>query len=747
MASQKSTNAKTRIQTLREELTRADRAYYLDATPFLSDREYDERLAELRALEIAHPELDDPDSPTKRLADGLTEGFPTVAHAVPMRSIDNTYNADEVRAWAKSMFEELDPDLKKLRADLEKVQAKGSGTESSPSLFGDAPTSGTKSTKAAREQAVRDKIRSLQERAAERGYPGAYVCDPKIDGVALTLRYESGRLVRAVTRGDGAKGDDVTPNVRTIRAVPLALGKGAPELLEVRGEAYIPNAEFARINAEREAAGEEPFMNPRNACAGTLKNLDPSITAARKLGFVAHGRGAVDPPSFATTYSQFLEKVRALGLPTSDAKRCGTIEEVLAAIEAFRGTMHALPFMADGMVVRLDAVAHQEALGITSKFVRWAIAYKYPAERKTTMLINVEPQVGKTGKITPRATLEPVLLAGTVVQHASLHNFGLVAAKDLRIGDTVIVEKAGEIIPQVIGVAPETARGKKTITAPDACPACAGPVEIERDETEAETARRCVNPECPAQIREKLIWFAARGQMDIDGLGEKTIDQIRESGVIPLEHFADVFRLADHRDALLALERMGEKKVDSLLAGVEAAKDRPLARVLGSLGIRHIGMTNAKLLARRFETIDAFLDATAKELEDINGVGPIRAKAIYLYAQSRAGRKTFHSLASEGLRFLNPDFRPEHSRPTRSDSLFANKIIVLTGTLESYERAVLKELLEARGARVTGSVSKKTDLVIAGENAGSKLNEAQSLGIEIWNEQQLLRALTKESRE
>jgi DNA ligase (NAD+) len=680
-----------RIGALRDELARADRAYYADAKPFLTDRQYDEKLAELRALEAAHPELDDPASPTKRLGDQPSAGFPTVAHAVPMLSIDNTYNAAEVRAWATR---------------VEKGLAEGDG------LFGGA--------------GVR------------------YVCDPKIDGIALAVRYERGVLKRAVTRGDGTKGDDVTPNVRAIRAVPLRLGEGAPEVLEVRGEAYIPNEEFARINAEREAEGEEPFMNPRNACAGTLKNLDPRITAARKLGFVAHGRGEIAPESFASSYTEYLARIRALGVPTSDAVACDSVDAVLAAIEAFRARMHTLPFMADGMVVRIDSFAHQRALGITAKFVRWAIAYKYPAERKTTILNDVEAQVGKTGKITPRAHLEPVLLAGTVVKHASLHNYGLVAAKGLRIGDTVIVEKAGEIIPQVIGFVKGSPRGKKKIPAPEVCPACGGPVEIERDDTEAETARRCVNPECPAQIREKLIWFAGRGQMDIDGLGEKTIDQIRESGKIPLDHFADVFRLAAHRDALLALDRMGEKKVDNLLAGVEAAKQRPLGRVLGSLGIRHIGGANAKLLARRFATIEDLQRASAADIEAVEGFGPIRAEVIHRYLASEVGRRTFRSLREVGLSLENPDVRAGAAAP--SDSVFAGKTIVLTGTLESYERGALSEVLEGLGAKVTGTVSKKTHLVIAGENAGSKLDKARELGIEVWDEPRLLRELGRSDR-
>lgn len=679
------------VESLRAELARADRAYYVDARPFLSDREYDEKLAELRRIEETHPEVDDPNSPTKRLGDRPTAGFATVAHAVPMLSIDNTYSAEEVRTWAARVEKDL-------------------GAEGG--LFGGS------------------------------GAGIAYACDPKIDGVALSVRYERGVLARAVTRGDGTKGDDVTANVRAMRAVPLVLVGDAPEVLEVRGEAYIPNKEFARINAEREAEGEEPFMNPRNACAGTLKNLDPRVTASRRLGFVAHGRGEVAPESFAGSYSEYLRKIRGLGVPTSDSVACASVEEVLAAIEEFRGRMHGLAFMADGMVVRVDSFAHQRALGITAKFVRWAIAYKYPAERKTTRLNDVEAQVGKTGKITPRAHLEPVLLAGTVVKHASLHNYGQAAEKDLRIGDAVIVEKAGEIIPQVIGVAPGTERGRKRIAAPEECPACGGPVEIEREREDGpETARRCVNPECPAQIREKLIWFAGRGQMDIDGLGEKTIDQIRESGTIPLAHFADVFRLAEHREALLGLERMGEKKVENLLAGVEAAKGRPMARVLGSLGIRHIGGANAKLLARRFAAMEDLQRASAAEIEGVEGFGPVRAAVIHAYLASDVGRQTFDSLRAVGVAMPNPDYVEAGATAGAGDSVFAGKTIVLTGTLAGWERGALTEILESMGAKVTGSVSKKTDLVIAGESAGSKLEKARELGIEVWDEARLVREL------
>lgn len=398
-------------------------------------------------------------------------------------------------------------------------------------------------------------------------------------------------------------------------------------------------------------------------------------------------------------------------------------------------------------MIRVNRFSHQDSLGRTTKSPRWCIAYKYPAERKETVLLSVEPQVGKTGRITPRATLKPVLLAGTTVQHATLHNYGLIAEKDLRAGDTVIVEKAGEIIPQVIEVVDPQSPGRKRrakVIPPDKCPACEGPTEVEPDEsargTKQETGRRCINPECPAQVREKLIWFTGRKQMDIDGLGEKTIDQVRGTvGAIPLDHFADIFRLPRYRDALVELERMGEKKVDNLIAGIEAARSRPMARVLGSLGIRHLGSSNAKLLAKRFKSLDDLIAASAKEIEAIEGFGPIRAEVVYRYLHSAAGKKTFADLRKVGLAFDNPDFVDGARAPT--SGVFAGKTIVLTGALESFEREELKEKLESLGAKVTGSVSKKTDLVIAGTDAGSKLEKATELGIEVWDEKRLLEEL------
>jgi DNA ligase (NAD+) len=589
--------------------------------------------------------------------------------------------------------------------------------------------------------------------------------------------------VRALTRGDGRKGDDITGNVRTIRSLPLRLtgkGKNAPSsappyppaVLEVRGEVFIPLGEFSRINAEREAAGEEPFMNPRNACAGTLKSLDPRVAASRNLGFVAHGRGAVEPSDWADSHSALVAKLEALGLPVNETEVREDAAGIMEVIRDFATRLHEQPYGVDGMVVRVDSFEQQAALGSTSKSPRWCVAYKYPAERKPTLLKDVEHQVGKTGRITPRAIMEPVLLAGTKVQHASLHNYGLAAARDIRIGDMVIVEKAGEIIPQVIepALAERGRHGRvRKIKPPDECPICNGTVEIETDEAGKETGRRCVNPECPAQVREKLIWFAARGQMDIEGLGEKTIDQIRAESDIALEHFADIFHLHEHRGALLALERMAEKKVDNLLAGIEEAKSRGLASVLAGLGIRHVGSTTARMLARVFPDIDALLGAkvwelmptavntlSAKKRQEMfgfeepleatyeTGLGITTAPIVHEFLHSAQAKRIFKGLREAGVDLTSHDYVKPGETPkgeSKAAGAFAGKTIVLTGTLEHFERRELAEKLEGLGARVTGSVSSKTDLVIAGESAGSKLAKAEGLGIEVWDEQRLLKAL------
>jgi DNA ligase (NAD+) len=721
--------AAARVKELRDLLNRANRAYYADNAPIMSDPEFDRLLAELAKLEQEHPDLDDPESPTHRVGGEPIEGFETFPHALPMLSIDNTYEESTLREWYARVL-------------------RGLGLDGEGSLFGGG------------------------------GKP-ALACDPKIDGLALSIRYEKGKLIRALTRGDGVRGDDVTHGARTIRAIPLRLDGDAPDVLEVRGEVYLPLKEFERINAEREAQGLELYMNPRNAAGGTMKNLDAKLIAARRLGFVAHGRGEVSDEGFAPSHTDFLKKIRAMGVAASKTVPCQTIDESVAAIRAFDTVRHKQEFATDGMVVRVDRYDLQQRLGTTAKSPRWIIAYKYPAERKTTTLLRVEHQVGKTGKITPRAVMEPVILAGTKVQHATLHNYGRIRdaatetegkRTDIRIGDTVYVEKAGEIIPQVVGVVlAKRPKSAEPIVAPKKCPECGGPVEIEPPEglenPALETARRCVNPECPAQIYEKLVWFAGRKQMDIEGLGEKTVEQIRAESKIPLNSFADIFRLRDHRDELLALERMGEKKVDNLLEGIEQAKARGLSRVLAGMGIRHVGDVTAKMMARQFKDIDAILDSDerllrpkslskdeARELglpEDPaerpeTGLGKETAPIVHDYLHSKVARHTFDQLRKVGVDLSSKEFAPAGAKP-KAAGPFAGKTIVLTGTLENFERTDLTNKLEALGAKVTGSVSKKTDIVIAGAEAGSKLDKARELSIEVWDEPKLLKALEQAS--
>lgn len=706
----------SRILHLRDLLNRANRAYYVDASPIMPDVEFDRLLSELAALEASHPELDDPSSPTKRVGGEPIAGFTQITHAVPMLSIDNSYDESTIREWASRMERGLDSD----------------GLFASSSIH--------------------------------------FVCDPKIDGVALSIRYENGKLIHAVTRGDGVKGDDVTHAARVIRAIPMTLdSQSPPKVLEVRGEVYMTTKEFERINRELEESGDDLLANPRNATAGTLKNLDPNLIARRRLSFCAHGKGEVDA-SFAASHTDFLSKIKSLGIPTNPhTRQCTSVTEVLSTIASFAQTRRELPYATDGMVVRLDRFDQQAALGLTSKSPRWITAYKYPPDRKSTILLDCLHQVGKTGKITPRAVMQPVHLAGTTVKHATLHNYGQIRQKDIHIGDTIEVEKAGEIIPYVVGVVIEKRPGDaRPIIAPQSCPECQGPVEPEYPDPsnptpESESARRCINPECPAQVREKLVWFCGRKQMDIDGLGEKTIDQIRaEAPDVPLNSFADIFRLPDHRNRLLTLDRMGEKKVDNLLAGIDAAKSRGLGKLLAGMGIRHVGDTTGKLLARNFKDIDDLLAAPVYKLMPIavnrmsprkrqelfnldaplpteyeTGLGVDTAPAVYAYLHSPAAQRTFAALKSLGVSLASVDFVDPANSAASVESPVSGKVIVITGTLEKWERTELAEALEKLGAKVTDSVSKKTHILIVGESAGSKLAKAQSLGIPTWDEAKL----------
>lgn len=485
---------KARILELRALLERANAAYYTDASPFMSDTEFDTLLAELATLESSHPDLADPNSPTVRVGGSPIAGFSTVHHAIPMLSIDNTYNEQEIRDWITKTLKSL-------------------AIPSDSRLFTNSDIT--------------------------------FICEPKIDGVALSVRYEKGIFIQALTRGDGTQGDDVSHAIRTIKSLPLKLpADQVPDILEVRGEVYIPLPEFERINKEREEAGDDLFMNPRNACAGTIKQLDPKVAASRNLGFITHGLGEISSTAYSDSFTTFCKNIEALGFPTTEHRSTTTsADQILEAIHKIDTIRHDLDYATDGVVIRVDSLDQQAQLGNTSKSPRWIIAYKFPAERKATKLLDVNHQVGKTGKITPRATFEPILLAGTEVQHATLHNYGMIRQRDLHIGDTVEVEKAGEIIPQLVSVIidkrPDNA---ELVIPPSHCPTCDSPLEIEPpeaiDNPSLETTRRCMNPECPAQIREKLVWFVGRRQMDIDTLGESTIDIIRASE-IPLNHFAD----------------------------------------------------------------------------------------------------------------------------------------------------------------------------------------------------------------
>lgn len=734
-----------RIEQLRRDIDRHNRLYYVEAKAEITDQAFDALLRELQDLEAQHPDLVTPDSPTQRVGGEPIEGFKTLAHARPMMSIDNTYSREELRAW-------YDRTLKGI--------TKATEEETGGKLFADH-----------------------DDASGVPGSPGvALVLEPKIDGVAVSLRYEQGKLVQALSRGDGKRGDDITHNVRTIRAIPLILHtpkKGIsplniPGVLEVRGEIFMPDAEFQRINDDREAQGLERFANPRNATAGTLKSLDPAVAAERRLQFYAHGRGELEPDNL-TSHHGFLDMLRALGLPTNEhTRRVDTFDDAWTFIESFQAKRAALGYATDGVVIKLDDIQLQEQLGATSKAPRWCIAYKYAAEQATTTLLAVDWQVGKTGKLTPRATMEPVLLAGTTVSHATLHNFGEVQRKDIRIGDTVVIEKAGEIIPQVVSVVTDK-RDKQSqpIQAPDRCPICESELSIEYDtrrvndiekwESRCEAAKKkaekegrepelpekpaplgptdesgryCVNPECPAQFREKLIWFVGRNQMDIDGLGEKAILQLADAGL--LKSFGDVYSLHTKREQLLELDRMGEKKVENLLAGIEASKSRGLSRVLGGLGISQIGTSAAAALAQHFGDIDALTDADTDTIAQVEDIGPITAESIHTFLTSDAGRHVIQELKDAGVKLTEEKIAPP---PASGDSPFAGKTVVITGTFEAYERSDLKAILTRLGAKVTGSVSKNTDLLLAGEKAGSKLNKAQQLGVEVWDEAKVTAAL------
>lgn len=654
--------AQKKCAQLRAEIERHNRLYYVDAAPEITDQEYDQLLKELEGIEARFPNLVTPDSPTQRVGGAPIDGFETVEHEVPMLSIDNTYNAEELRAF---------------------------------------------------DERVRRGLGGLEPE---------YVAELKVDGVAISVRYENGALVRAATRGDGERGDNVTANVKTIRAVPLRLDGRPPAVLEARGEVYMLRQELERLNALREEAGEPPLANPRNTTAGTLKVLDPKIVAQRRLNVVFYDVASRDGGAFASHWKT-LAALRGFGLPTSQySERCKDVDAVQRVVETWAEKRHELDFEIDGLVIKVDSAAHRQRLGATSKSPRWVIAYKYPAQVARTKLLNITVQVGKTGTLTPVAEMEPVALAGTTVKRATLHNFEELARKDVRVGDTVEIQKAGEIIPQVLRAIHEMRpKGAKPYPIPTKCPECGG--EVHKDPEGVYL--RCLNLSCPAQVKEKLRYFASRDAMDIEGLGPALIEQLVEAQLV--RGPADLYSLT--QEQIENLERMGKKSAANLTEAIEASKRRPLGRLLTGLGIRHVGEHTGEVLASHFGSIEKLMDAPAGELSEIHEIGDVVAASVHDFFHTDENRDLIARLRECGLTMR------ETARETSGGPRpFDGKTFVVTGTLHKYTRDGIHDRIKTLGGRAALSVSGSTDFLVAGEKAGSKLNKARQLGVKVLTE-------------
>ncbi|MHA7767321.1 NAD-dependent DNA ligase LigA [Bacillus atrophaeus] len=663
--------AKRRAEDLRSTINQYSYEYYTLDEPSVPDSEYDKLMQELLDLEEEYPDLRTPDSPTQRVGGAVIDAFQKVRHGTPMLSLGNAFNAEDLRDFDRRI-----------------------------------------------RQAVGDDV--------------AYNVELKIDGLAVSLRYEDGYFVRGATRGDGTTGEDITENLKTIRNIPLKMKRNLS--IEVRGEAYMPKRSFEALNEERLKKEEEPFANPRNAAAGSLRQLDPKIAAKRNLDIFVYSIAELDEMG-VDTQSQGLDFLDEIGFKTNqERKKCGTIDEVIDMIEELQAKRADLSYEIDGIVVKVDSLDQQEELGFTAKSPRWAIAYKFPAEEVVTTLLDIELNVGRTGVITPTAVLEPVKVAGTTVQRASLHNEDLIREKDIRILDKVVIKKAGDIIPEVVNVLTEQRTGQeKEFNMPTTCPECGS--ELVR--IEGEVALRCINPECPAQIREGLIHFVSRNAMNIDGLGERVITQLFQEKLV--RNVADLYKLTKER--VIQLERMGEKSTDNLISSIQKSKENSLERLLFGLGIRFIGSKAAKTLAMHFESLDHLKKANKEELLAIDEIGEKMADAVITYFQKEEMLELLDELEQLGVNTLYKG--PKKVKVEDSDSYFAGKTIVLTGKLEELSRNDAKAQIEALGGKLTGSVSKNTDLVIAGEAAGSKLTKAEELNIEVWNEEQLLGELKK----
>ncbi|MEE8526821.1 MAG: NAD-dependent DNA ligase LigA [Thermoanaerobaculia bacterium] len=653
-----------RAAYLRSELDRHNELYYTDS-PEISDREFDALMRKLIDLEEAHPELRTPDSPTQRVGGEPVDGFEQVEHDPPMMSLDNTYNLDELGEWIER--------LRRLAPDDE-----------------------------------------LE-----------YVAELKLDGVSISLTYEDGVLARGITRGNGIVGDDVTANVRTLRTLPLRLKGEPPPRLVIRGEIYMPRSVFEDINRQREEAGEPLYANPRNTTAGTIRLLDSREVARRRLS-VAIFQSATDVG--AGSHSGTLERLAGLGLPVEPQwQRCRDLAALEEYVEQWRERRRKLEYETDGVVIKVDRLDLQHRLGATSKAPRWAVAYKYAAEQAETVVKAITVQVGRTGALTPVAELEPVLVAGTTVRRATLHNYEDLARKDIRVGDTIFLEKAGEIIPKVVAV--QTAKrpaDSKPFELPSTCPVCGEKVV----QFEGEVALRCVNASCPAIVKESIHHFVSRNAMDIEGLGDKLIDQLLEAGLV--EDYTSLYELRPEQ--LTDLERWGQKSADNLIAQIETSKHRTLAHLLHAVGIRFVGARVGRILADHFGDLGALTAASREQLEEIPEIGPKVADSVLEFFADEHNRQRFEALRRAKVSFRQP-------RRETVESPLAGKTVVLTGTLSRMARGDAKRRLEVLGARVSGSVSAKTDLVIAGDKAGSKLRKAQELGVDVIDEEGLLEML------
>jgi DNA ligase (NAD+) len=658
-----------KLDSLREKIRYHEHRYYVLDDPEISDADFDKLMEQLKKIEAENPELITPDSPSQRVGGKAREGFVKVRHSSPMLSLDNTYNEDELRGWERRVHE----------------------------------LSGRKDVE--------------------------YVCELKLDGMSLALHYEDGHLVRGVTRGDGTTGEDVTANVRTVRSVPLSIPKevlkkaGVPPTFEVRGELLMPIAAFKKLNEEREKQGLATFANPRNFAAGTVRQLEPSITASRRLDYFAYML-LQNVRTYFPRQWETMNALEKLGFKTNLHRELAkNMEEVWAFIREWEGKRESLPYEIDGIVIKVDRVSLQEELGYTGKAPRWAIAYKYAARGGVTKIEDVLVQVGRTGKLTPVAALHPVPIGGTTVTRATLHNMDEIERLGVKIGDWVQVERGGDVIPKVVSVVEDKdhPRGTKSFHMPERCPVCGGHVV----RTEGEADHRCVNANCPAKLRESILHFASRSVMNIEGMGDALVNQLTDRGFV--KNVADIYMLT--KDDLLKLERMGDKSAENVLREIEASKKLPLERVIYGLGIRFVGERTAEFLSEHFGSVDALMRASEEELQEVNEVGPRIAKSMAEFFQEPRNRDLVEQLRKAGLTFAGK----KKERGTK----LAGKTFVLTGTLSRYSRDEAKKLIEDAGGRVSGSVSKKTDYVVAGVDAGSKLDKAKELGVAVIGEKEM----------